>query len=162
MGPYFDYGGPELDAWIHAELDKPQIIVFGRITYERLATFSSNGSDQMSQRLTALPKLVVSSTLSEPLEWANTLLLPGDAVEMMPRAKRESQTPMRTMGSVSMVSNLVDAGLVDRLRLMVFPLSCGSAGREHIFATGALKRWELDQTTVLDQRVVLLEYQMTG
>jgi dihydrofolate reductase len=68
VGPYFGYGGPELDEWIRTEIDKPQIVVFGRVTYELLGAMSANGSDPVSQRLTALPKLVVSSTLSEPLE----------------------------------------------------------------------------------------------
>jgi hypothetical protein len=42
---------------------------------------------------------------------------------------------------------------------MVFPLTCGSAGRDHIFGEGALERFELEQTRVLDGRVVLFEYQ---
>jgi len=67
-GPYFDHGGPELDEWIRAELDKPQGVVFGRVTYELFAPMSSNGADAASQRLTSLPKIVVSSTLSEPLQ----------------------------------------------------------------------------------------------
>lgn len=66
------------------------------------------------------------------------------------------------MGSLSLGRNLASAGLVDRLRLMVFPLTCGSAGREHIFGEGDLKRWALDHTKILDARVVLLEYQMTS
>jgi dihydrofolate reductase len=162
VGPYFDYGGPELDEWIRTELDKQQVVVFGRVTYEALAPMSATASDPTSQRLTALPKIVVSSTMSGPLEWANARLVAGDAVEVLPAVKADSEVPLRTMGSVSLVSNLADAGLVDRLRLMVFPLSCGSAGREHIFAAGALTRWLLEQTTVLDRRVVLLEYRMPG
>jgi dihydrofolate reductase len=162
VGPYFGYGGPELDAWIQAELDKPQVVVLGRVTFEALATISSNGSDQVSQRLTAVPKVVVSSTLSEPLEWANTRLVAGDAIETLPAVKGDSDVPMRTMGSVSLVRNLVGAGLVDRLRLMVFPLTCGSAGRERIFGEGRLERFELERTRVLDARVVLLEYRTTN
>ena len=57
-----------------------------------------------------------------------------------------------------MVQNLTSAGLVDRLRLMVFPLTCGSAGGERIFETGGVERWKLEQTTILDRRIVLLEY----
>jgi dihydrofolate reductase len=161
FGPYFGYGGPELDDWIQAELDKPQVVVLGRVTYEALATFASNGSDQGSQRLTALPKVVVSSTLSEPLAWANTRLVAGDAIETLPAVKRDSDVPMRTLGSISLVRNLVAAGLVDRLRLMVFPLTCGSAGSDHIFEDGEPAHFELVQTTVLDARVVLLEYRTT-
>ena len=66
------------------------------------------------------------------------------------------------MGSISLVSNLTTTGLVDRPRLMTFPLSCGNAGRECISGTGALKCWEAEQTTILDRCVVLLEYRMTG
>lgn len=161
VGPYFGYAGPELDEWIQTELDRPQLIVLGRLTYEALASLS-NGSDQGSRRLTESPKVVVSSTLSEPLEWANTRLIAGDAFETLPAIKRDSEVPLRTMGSLSLVRNLVSAGLVDRLRLMVFPLTCGSAGREHIFRDGELQRWALDRTQVLDGRVVLLEYRMTG
>lgn len=157
-GPYFDCGGPELEEWIEAESDKPQVVVLGRVTYEALATISSSGSDRGSQRLTALPKVVVSSTLSEPLGWANTQLLAGDAIETLPAVKDDSEVPLRTMGSVSLVRNLVAAGLVDRLRLMVFPLTCGSTGRERIFGEGRLERFHLEQTSVLDGRVVLLEY----
>lgn len=160
VGPYFGYGGPELDAWIQTELDKPQLVVLGRVTYETLASFS-NGSDQGSRRLADSPKVVMSSTLSEPLEWANTRVVAGDALETMPALKRDSEVPLRTIGSLSLVRSLAGAGLVDRLRLMLFPLSCGSAGREHIFQEGVLRRWALHQTSVLDERVVLLEYRMT-
>src|ERR1039457_6824534 len=72
VGPYFGYGGPELDQWSQAELDKPPVIVFGRVPYEALASSSSTGSDQGSRQFTNSPKVFVSSTLSEPLEGANT------------------------------------------------------------------------------------------
>ncbi len=98
-----------------------------------MAAITSAGTDPMSQQLTALPKLVVTSTLSEPLQWANTRLVSGDAIDVLPAIKNDSQIPLRTMGSVSLVRNLVIAGLVDRLRLMVFPLTCGDAGRDPIF-----------------------------
>lgn len=158
VGPYFGYAGPQLDEWIQTEIDKPQVIVFGRVTYEVLAPMATSGTDPASQRLTALPKLVVSSTLAEPLEWSNTCLVPGDAVEVLPAVKAGSDVPLRTMGSISLVRNLTSAGLVDRLRLLLFPLTCGSAGRERIFGEGKPERMQLVHTRVLDERVVLLEY----
>jgi dihydrofolate reductase len=158
VGPYFGYGGPQLDEWIQTEIVKPQLVVFGRVTYEVLAPMSSHGSDAASQRLTALPKVVVSSTLVEPLEWANTRVVAGDAVDVLPAVKASSEVPLRTMGSVSLVRSLMTARLVDRLRLMVFPLTCGSAGRDRIFGEGKPERMQLEHTAVLDDRVVLLEY----
>src|SRR5581483_6212961 len=128
------------------------VIVFGRVTYEMLASMVTRGSDPASQRLTAVPKLVVSSNLSEPLEWANTRLVAGDAVEVLPAVKADSEVPLRTMGSISLVRNLSTAGLVDRLRLMVFPVTCGSDGRERIFGAGTPQRMDLERTMVLDGR----------
>lgn len=161
FGPYFGYGGPELDAWIRTEGDAPQTVLMGRVTYAALAAISSAASDPVSRRLTALPKVVVSSTLSEPLAWANTRLVTGDAVEAVPAIKRDSDVPLRTMGSISLVRSLVAAGLVDRLRLMVFPLTAGSAGGGRIFGEGEPARFELEQTSILDGRLVLLEYRAT-
>jgi dihydrofolate reductase len=162
FGPYFGYGGPDLDEWIRTELAEPQLVVFGRVTYQVLAPMSSNAFGAASQRLTALPKLVVSSTLAEPLEWANTRLVAGDAADLLPAVKASSEVPLRTMGSVSLVRSLVTARLVDRLRLMVFPLTCGSAGRERIFGEGRPERMQLERTTVLDDRVALLEYRTSA
>ena len=62
-----------------------------------LAPMATRGSDPASQRLTAVPKLVVSSTLSEPLQWGNTRLVAGDAVEVLPALKADSEVPLRTM-----------------------------------------------------------------
>jgi dihydrofolate reductase len=102
------------------------------------------------------------SSWSLALEWANTRLVTGDAVETLPALKRDSEGPLRTMGSVSLVRNLIDAGLVDRLRLMVFPLTCGSAGSEHISEGARLTRLHLEHTRLLDGRIVLLEYRLSA
>jgi dihydrofolate reductase len=68
--------------------------------------------------------------------------------------------PLRTMGSASLVRSLLANGLVDRLRLMIFPLVCRDRGRERLFDEGDLARFDLLQTRVLDSRVVLLEYRL--
>ena len=141
FGPYFGYGGPELDEWIQTEIDKPQVIVFGRVTYEVLAPMATRGSDPASQRLTAVSKLVVSSTLCEPLEWADTRLVAGDAVEVLPALKADSEVPLRTMGSISLVRNLSTAGLVDRLRLMSSRLPAGATGASASSAREGRSAW---------------------
>ncbi len=67
VGPYFGYFGPELDSWVHTALDQPQLIIMGRVTYEALSKISSSGTDEVSAKMNDHPKLVVSSTLQEPL-----------------------------------------------------------------------------------------------
>lgn len=161
VGPFFGYGGPELDRWIRDHLDEPQEIVFGRKTYEALASISAGRTDPMSRRLAELPKLVVSETLHEPLAWENTRLLRADAGEALKTVKQASTTPLRTMGSMTLVKSLIRAGVVDRLRLTVFPLILGSRGREPVFADMATEHLRLESSQVLDGRVISLEYRTT-
>src|SRR4029453_5469049 len=66
--------------------------------------------------------------------WANTRICGQDLVDEIRRMKADSDVPMRTMGSPSLARQLLSAGLVDRLRLMVFPLIAGDSGREAFFA----------------------------
>ena len=158
VGPFFGYGGPELDGWIDEHLSEPQRVVLGRRTYEALARISAAAADPGSRRLTALPKLVASRTLAEPLEWQNAILLGGDALDALAALKRDSEAPLRTMGSMSLVRSLLAAGLVDRLRLAVFPLVLGARGREPAFEGAGRGRFVHAETRVLDGRVVVLEY----
>ena len=69
---FFGYFGEELGRWVSDHLHQPQFLIMGRVTYEALAQFSASGADEMSVRMTELPKVVFSSTLKEPLVWKNT------------------------------------------------------------------------------------------
>jgi dihydrofolate reductase len=146
---YFGYHGPELQRWIDVEMARPQIVVMGRRTYETLAAFSEPG-DQLS----GMPKVLVSRTLSTG-DWGETQVV--DSFQALRELKQQPGPPLRTMGSVSLVTSLVRAGAVDRLRLLVFPLVLGETGAEPIF-DGFDVPLELVGTTVLDGRLVLLEY----
>jgi dihydrofolate reductase len=160
FGPYFGYGGPELDRWIDDHLAEPQELVFGRRTYEVLASIAATQADAMHRRLTELPKLVVSRTLEEPPAWDNTRLLRGEASETLASAKRTSAVPLRTIGSMTLVKDLVQAGSIDRLRLTVFPVIVGPRGREPAFAEMPTRHLVLENTEVLDGRLVLVEYRV--
>lgn len=74
----------------------------------------------------------------------------------------DSEIPLRTMGSLSLARQLTSAGLVDRLRLMTFPLIAGPSGREAAFADMASADLELVDHRTLDGRVLLVEYGPTG
>jgi dihydrofolate reductase len=76
--------------------------------------------------------------------------------------KDASDVPLRTMGSLSLARQLVRAGLVDRLRLLVFPLVAGPFGREAAFEGVKSADLELVGHRVLDGRVLLVEYRPTG
>ena len=149
---YFGYFGPDLGNWVRKHLDERQVILMGRVTYEILARFSASAADEVSARMSALPKMVCSSTLREPLAWKNTSLIKGGAIA------DEIKTLMRCIGSIRLVRSLVKLGLVDRLRLMVFPLILGENGKEPIYTDYPRLPLELVNTTVLDSRLILLEY----
>ena len=154
---YFGYLGPDLEAWIASEGESPQLIILGRRTYEVLAGLPEEARDDGWNRLTALDKVVFSRTLTE-VEWSHTRICRGDLVEEVRALKENSQTPLRTMGSLSIGRQLLDAGLVDRLRLLTFPLIAGPPGREPAFEGMGSVDLELLGHRVLDDRLLLIEY----
>jgi len=155
---FFGHSGQELANWVSEQADRPQLVLMGRVTYELLAGFSVHATDETSVRLTSLPKLVFSSTLEEPLVWKNTRLAKGGVAEDIGALKQQRGDALRSIGSISLVKSMMQLGLVDRFRLMVFPLILGSAGREPIFAAYGRTSLKLMDTTVLDSTLTLLEY----
>jgi dihydrofolate reductase len=155
---YFGYDGPDLRRWIEEELARPQHVLMGRRTYEALAAVA----DQVSEEnpLTGPPTTVFSRTLSE-VTWPNATVA-GDLLESVRSLKATSPVPLRTMGSLSLVRQLLTAGVLDRLRLMVFPLLVGPGGREPAFEGVGEADLTLTAERVLDGRILLLEYAPTG
>jgi len=158
-GPYFDMYGPELGRWIDEHLAEPQVLLMGRVTYEALSPMSRSGeAGAQPSRMDELPKIVLSRTLREPLAWPNTRVAAGDLAALVENLKHGDGDPLRTIGSVSLVRDLVGLGLVDRLRLVVFPIVLGPDGREPLFAGFPSTQLELVASSVLDGRLLLLEY----
>lgn len=157
---YFGYFGPQLDEWITAELAKPQIVLMGRRTYAAMAAIPPEAHGKSWGRMSELEKIVFSRTISEA-SWPNTRIC-NELVDEIRHMKATGDTPLRTMGSVSIARQLLDADLVDRLRLMVFPLIAGPSGREAFFADAASADLELVEHRALDDRVLLVEYRPTG
>jgi len=108
--------------------------------------------------LTAMPKVVFSSTLKAPLSWANTELIDGDAAKTVKDMKRRDSRPLRTVGSVSLCRSLIEAGEVDRFRLVVFPVITGATGKERIFDGYPDIALKLVGNRMFDRRLQLLEY----
>jgi dihydrofolate reductase len=161
-GAFFGYPGPDLDRWVRDHLAQPQLMIMGRVTFEVLAKMSAAATDPGSTRMTELPKAVFSNTLSEPLAWANTQLIRGDLATGIRALKQRSAVPLRTIGSLTLVKSLMREGLVDVLRIAVFPLVLGADGREPALAGYPRDGLDLAGTTVLDSRIVVLEYRPTA
>jgi len=108
--------------------------------------------------LNAVSKVVFSSTLKEPMEWANARLVDEDPVETVRSLKSDSPHGLRTIGSLTLCRSLLEAGLIDRFRVVVFPVITGSTGRERIFDGYPDVGLEMVTSRTFDGRLQLLEY----
>jgi dihydrofolate reductase len=154
---YFGYDGPELQAWIDAQMTRPHVMLMGANTYRVLAEMAG-GDDPSSQRMDETPKVVFSRSLTPPLAWSNTTVVAEDVAVAVPAMKAEPGDPMRVIGSRTLVRSLFRLGLVDRLRLIVFPQVLGESGAERLLEDLPDVDLRLASADVLDQRLVRLDY----
>jgi dihydrofolate reductase len=160
--------GPEYLGWLGEQPEGAYEVLMGATTYRMMSQMSSEAAgDQDAYRpdeadsltgLDAVPKVVFSSTLTEPLAWPNSRLVDTDAVEAVRAMKRDGSTPMRTLGSLSLARSLLAAGIVDRFRLVVFPVITGATGRERVYDGYPDVRLELVESRTFDGRLQLLDY----
>ena len=160
--------GPEYLAWLAEQPERDYTILMGANTYRLMSEFASQSEasesdkatdeDDSFDELAKLPKVVFSSTLEEPLSWANTRLVSGDAVEAVRAMKRDGDSPMRTMGSLALCRSLLEAGLVDRFRVVVFPVITGKTGQERIYDGYPDVALEMVGHRTFDGRSQMLEF----
>ena len=159
---YWGMEGPEYLGWIGEEAENVHIALMGATTYRLMSGFAAEMPDDPGvAALTALPKVVFSSTLEAPLSWVNSDLVDGDAVETVKEMKRRDSRPMRTIGSLSLCRSLLQAGVVDRFRVVVFPVITGATGKERIFDGYPDVALDLVESRTFDDRLQLLEYAPT-
>jgi dihydrofolate reductase len=130
----------------------------GANTYRLMAEFATTSDDETFGPMTRTPKVVFSSSLTEPLGWANSRLVDGDAVAAVRALKAEGDAGLRTLGSLALCRSLLTAGLVDRYRVVVFPVITGRTGRERIYDGYPDVGLELVSSRLFDGRIQLLEY----
>jgi dihydrofolate reductase len=110
------------------ELLEAKVHLLGRVTYEGFAAAWPSREGPFAEKLNNDPKVIVSSTLTNP-EWQNTTVLSGDVVGEVSKLKEQTDGVVLVAGSGTLVGTLLAAGLVDELRLMVFPTILGRGGR---------------------------------
>lgn len=132
-------------------------ILMGATTYRLMSGFAASGEEGVDE-LNGMSKVVFSSTLTEPLVWANTRLVSGDAVAAVRAMKAEGSVELRTLGSLSLCRSLLVAGLVDRFQVVVFPVVTGATGQDPIYAGYPDVRLELVQSRTFEGGLQLLEY----
>ena len=115
--------------------------LFGRRTYELLASYWPNASEEeqvIAEPLNTKPKYVASTTLSDPLEWEHTSVLKGDVGDAVAALKQEDGGDLHVIGSSQLAHTLIERDLVDGLRVMVDPLVVG--GGKRLFGDDGTRR----------------------
>lgn len=158
--------GPEYLRWLEGQPEHGFTVLMGSKTYELMSGMAQsaqaeNFSDEETESITGLAaadKVVISSTLKPPYAWPNTTVLSGDVVELVSELKRNATKPIHTLGSVSLCRSLMAAGLVDRFRVVIFPVITGRTGRGRIYDGYEDFTLELVESRTFDDRSQLLEY----
>jgi dihydrofolate reductase len=149
--------GPEYLAWLAGHPEADATVLMGATTYRVMSGLASDG-EPGTEALAGLSKVVFSSTLTAPLAWPNTQLVTQDPVAAVRAMKDTGARSMRTLGSLRLCRSLLKAGLVDRFRVVVFPVITGSSGRDRIYDGYPDVALDLVASRTFDGRLQLLEY----
>ncbi len=125
----------ELGAYKQEEQLATDILLLGRRTYESFYGAWPHREGPLADKINTMPKYVASTTL-RTLEWGTASLLAGPVADAVAGLKRQDGGPILVAGSRTLVHTLLEAGLVDRLNLQVFPLLLGSGMRLYPETTG--------------------------
>jgi len=134
--------------------------LFGRRTWESLAGYWPNAAEEeqvIARPLNTLPKYVASRTLTEPLEWANSILLKGDIGEAVLALKKEDGGNLHLVGSPEFAQTLIERDLVDEYRLMIDPLIVGK-GKRLFRDASALRPLRLVESRVVTTGAIVATY----
>jgi dihydrofolate reductase len=138
---------------------EPGDMLFGRRTWEDFATAWGRATDgnPFTTHMNAATKFVVSRTLPDAGAWQNSILLRGDAVDVVAELKSRPGADLSIIGSVSLVRSLHAAGLIDRYTLLIHPLTLGGGAR--LFEGPApLTEFELRASVTTTKGVVIAHY----
>ncbi len=157
----FRYWNDEIAQFKAAETSANEALLLGRVTYEGFAAAWPQRTDEDSGGVyfNGTRKYVVSSTL-HTLEWNNSVLIEGDPIEAITKLKQEDGPDLVVHGSAMLVQTLIEHKLVDRLRLLVYPVVVGEGKR--LFKAGMQATFNLVEARALDKGVTALIYTCSG
>lgn len=142
-------------------LDRADGLLLGRRTYEAFARDwpRITDPDPFTERMNALPKYVVTTSLTEG-SWQPTTVLRGDPVRTVGQLRARSGRELQIHGSARLGRTLLAAGLVDALRLVVAPTVVGSGRR--LLEPGGPVGLRLVGHEVTGNGLLLLQYEVAG
>jgi dihydrofolate reductase len=151
----FPYWNDEIAAFKGEETDAADALLLGRVTYEGFAAAWPNSPDEGAPYFNSVRKYVVSNTLDKA-EWNNSVIISGDVVREIQTLKQSVGRDIMVHGSGTLVQTLLQHDLVDRVRLLVYPVVLGTGKR--LFADGTAATLQLLETRAFSSGVTALIY----
>jgi dihydrofolate reductase len=155
---------PEWKAFIQENAAGGGELLFGRITYELMASYwptpyAMKNDPMIAQGMNTLPKVVFSRTLDEA-SWNNTKLVKSGLLDEIRKMKRAPGKDMVIFGSGNLVSQLAEEGLIDEYQIVVHPVVLGK-GRTMFEGVKKKLPVKLTKTRIFGNGNVLLWYEPT-
>jgi len=164
-GWHMRYMADELaQKWVLESIVEAGGFLLGRRTYEIFAAYWPKAPEDeqvIAEPLNRKPKYVVSTTLTEPLDWHNSTLVAGDVAAAVAALKQEDEGDLHVIGSTELVRTLIEHDLADQFRLMIDPVVLG--GGKRIFRDdGLLRPMRLVDGQVTSTGAILATYAPTA
>lgn len=152
----FPFHSPDIQEYLNDLLFMPDALLMGRKTYESFAQIWPGREGKDADQMNRMPKYVASRTLTEPLQW-NATLLKGDVVEAIRKLKQEPGNSLLQYGVGELTQTMLQHGLVDEFRILVFPFAFGEGPR--LFEHMGVHTLKLLNTHTFNSGAIALHYQ---
>jgi dihydrofolate reductase len=159
---HFPYFNDEMGEAVGSQIANTDAMLLGRVTFQEFASFWPGATDEetggMASNMNGAQKYVVSTTLDDVSAWQNSTLINGDIMGELARLKEQPGKDIGITGSATLVQSLLEAGMLDELRLLVHPIVVGHGKRifrEESKTTGL----ELVDAKTFSTGVMYLTYQ---
>lgn len=153
----FKYWNDEIAKFKGEESSASDALLLGRVTYQGFAAAWPESKDEGANYFNSVRKYVVSKTLEEPLEWNNSTLIKDNIVAETTNLKQQDGKDITVHGSATLVQTLMHHDLVDRYRLLVYPVIVGKGKR--LFKEGTPATLKLVESRSFSSGVVALVYE---
>jgi dihydrofolate reductase len=152
----FPFHSADVQEYLNELLFMPDALLMGQKTYELFAKVWPARQGKDADRINSMPKYVASRTQKEPLQW-NSTLIKGDVAEEIRKLKQEPGKSLLQYGVGELTHAMLKHGLVDELRILVYPFAFGEGPR--IFEHMGVNTLKLLDTKTFSSDVVALHYQ---
>lgn len=152
----FSFHSADVTEYLHSLLFTPDALVMGRKTYEAFSQVWPEREGKDADRINRMPKYVASRTLTAPLEW-NATLIKGDVAEEIGKLKQEPGNSLLQYGVGELTHTMLNAGLVDEFRALVYPFTFGEGPR--VFENTGVTVLNLLEIKTFSSGVVALHYE---